>query len=254
MTHTYHITGMTCSGCESKVATDLKSVDAATEVIVSKEKKEAVITMSKHIPLDVLQQALGGEGSKYHISLPGTVKETTETKACCSSETKAKGDNKELTNNQSSGTGTYYCPMHCEGDKTYDKPGDCPVCGMGLVKQVSAVQAGQYTCPMHPEIVQDNPGSCPICGMDLVPMQPKDSEEDKTYQKLWHKMKIALVFSIPVFIITMSDMIPNNPLYKIMHFYLALWVCYFPPSFQISSKISQERCISTLRLQQWCLL
>lgn len=25
-----------------------------------------------------------------------------------------------------------------------------------------------YTCPMHPQIVQNKPGSCPICGMDLV--------------------------------------------------------------------------------------
>lgn len=27
----------------------------------------------------------------------------------------------------------YYCPMHCEGDKVYDKPGNCPVCNMHLV-------------------------------------------------------------------------------------------------------------------------
>lgn len=27
----------------------------------------------------------------------------------------------------------YYCPVHCEGDKTYDQPGECPVCGMQLV-------------------------------------------------------------------------------------------------------------------------
>jgi hypothetical protein len=26
-----------------------------------------------------------------------------------------------------------------------------------------------YTCPMHPEVVQDHPGKCPKCGMDLVP-------------------------------------------------------------------------------------
>src|SRR6188768_1442646 len=26
----------------------------------------------------------------------------------------------------------------------------------------------QYTCPMHPQIIQDKPGACPICGMDLV--------------------------------------------------------------------------------------
>ena len=29
----------------------------------------------------------------------------------------------------------------------------------------------KYTCPMHPEIVQDKPGSCPICGMNLVLMK-----------------------------------------------------------------------------------
>ena len=82
----------------------------------------------------------------------------------------------------------------------------------------------QYTCPMHPEIIQDKPGSCPICGMDLVPMEPTDSEEDKTYQKLWYKMKIAILFSIPVFIISMSDMIPNNPLYKLMDLEKWNWV------------------------------
>ncbi|MER2996708.1 efflux RND transporter periplasmic adaptor subunit [Pontibacter populi] len=27
----------------------------------------------------------------------------------------------------------------------------------------------EYTCPMHPQIVQKEPGTCPICGMDLVP-------------------------------------------------------------------------------------
>ncbi|MBF8961700.1 efflux RND transporter periplasmic adaptor subunit [Pontibacter sp. FD36] len=27
----------------------------------------------------------------------------------------------------------------------------------------------EYTCPMHPQIVQNKPGTCPVCGMDLVP-------------------------------------------------------------------------------------
>jgi len=25
-----------------------------------------------------------------------------------------------------------------------------------------------YTCPMHPQIVEEDPGTCPVCGMDLV--------------------------------------------------------------------------------------
>src|SRR5688572_7040836 len=25
-----------------------------------------------------------------------------------------------------------------------------------------------YTCPMHPQILKDQPGQCPICGMELV--------------------------------------------------------------------------------------
>lgn len=64
----------------------------------------------------------------------------------------------------------YYCTMKCEGEKTYDKPGSCPVCGMDLVEKQNTASAEKavYTCPMHPEIQKDQPGSCPICGMDLV--------------------------------------------------------------------------------------
>ena len=32
-------------------------------------------------------------------------------------------------------SGEYYCPMRCEGDKVYNEPGDCPVCGMHLKKE-----------------------------------------------------------------------------------------------------------------------
>src|SRR5262245_42074934 len=33
----------------------------------------------------------------------------------------------------------------------------------------SAERPVEYTCPMHPEVVQIGPGSCPICGMALEP-------------------------------------------------------------------------------------
>ena len=69
---------------------------------------------------------------------------------------------------------------------------------------------------MHPEVISETPGSCPICGMDLVPMNPTDTEDQKTYKDLVKKMKIAVVFTVPIFAIAMIEMMPNNPLLKIM--------------------------------------
>jgi len=221
MKHTYHIEGMTCSGCEAKVKNELSNVENVTEAEVSKENKRAIITMTKHVELDVLQNALGGKDCKYQISLSDSQSQITPKTNCCSTD---KKEHKSHEHKHISQPGKYYCPMHCEGDKVYDKAGDCPVCGMDLVKEPTQNVAVQYTCPMHPEIIQDKPGSCPICGMNLVPMEPTDSEEDKTYQKLWHKMKIAMLFSIPVFIISMSEMIPNNPLFKLMDLEKWNWV------------------------------
>lgn len=110
-------------------------------------------------------------------------------------------------------SGKYYCPMHCEGDKTYDSIGDCPVCGMHLKKEESKPSfAGKeriYTCPMHPEIKQEHPGSCPKCGMDLIAENVNEtSEEERAYKKMAKKFWLALGLSIPVFIIAMSEFFP----------------------------------------------
>ncbi len=110
-------------------------------------------------------------------------------------------------------SGKYYCPMRCEGDKTYHEPGDCPVCGMHLKKEEAKPVPGSkstiYTCPMHPEVKQDHPGSCPKCGMDLVPEKAEEtSEEEKAYKKMARKFWLALGLSIPVFFIAMSDFFP----------------------------------------------
>jgi len=68
MTHTYQLTGMTCSSCENKVKSNLLVLPEITAVEVSKDNHSATISMDKHIGLDTLQQALGGSESKYQIS------------------------------------------------------------------------------------------------------------------------------------------------------------------------------------------
>ena len=106
----------------------------------------------------------------------------------------------------------YYCPMRCEGDKTYDQQGDCPVCGMHLVKAVKTTpnKGVKYTCPMHPGIIRDEPSDCPKCGMELIPMagEQLESEEEKSYKHMAKRFWVALALSVPVFIIAMSDYIP----------------------------------------------
>jgi len=108
-------------------------------------------------------------------------------------------------------SGKYYCPMFCEGDKVYDSNVGCPVCGMDLVK-IPEKKTVEYTCPMHPEIVQNEPGNCPICGMDLVPKPSKDNDhEDENYKLLKTKFWTALGFTVPVFILSMGGMFINWP-------------------------------------------
>lgn len=35
-------------------------------------------------------------------------------------------------------------------------------------KTSAKAEGAVYTCPMHPQIIRDEPGNCPICGMELV--------------------------------------------------------------------------------------
>ena len=65
MTHTYNLTGMTCTSCEAKVKSALLMLENVTNVEVSKDENSATITMDKHIALSDLQKALP---EKYQIS------------------------------------------------------------------------------------------------------------------------------------------------------------------------------------------
>ena len=205
MKHTYHIHGMTCNGCRSHVEETLSKVEGVSKATVDLEKAEATIEMESHIPIETFQEALKKDSDRYTIHNQGEHHHH---------HTKGKKEKQQ----KGKGTGTFYCPMHCEGDKTYDKPGDCPVCGMDLVEEqnLSATSKEQWTCPMHPEIVKEEAGSCPICGMDLVPMEADSSAEEKTYKKLLKKFWIATAFTLPIFLMAMSEMLNNNPLYDIM--------------------------------------
>lgn len=238
MKHRYKIIGMSCDGCRTKVEKTLNAIKGITKATVSLPDS-AFVEMETHIPTETMQEALTKVGN-YTIEVAHQMDmnfEKNETSSCCGGNDSPKkeeessccggdsyrNDHKEAPRQE--GNGIYYCPMHCEGEKTYHKPGDCPVCGMDLVEQPQVNNSKQqYTCPMHSEIITDKPGSCPKCGMDLVPLEPSESSEQKAYKELIKKMKISLLFAFPVFVISMSDMIPNNPLTKVMDHQSWNWV------------------------------
>lgn len=218
MKHTYHIHGMTCMGCRAHVENTLRSVDGVEDATVALEQQEATIVMESHIPIEHFQEALKRDGGRYSIH--------AEEEDHANHSDHEQTDMHHKSPKKGTGTGVFYCPMHCEGDKTYTEPGDCPVCGMDLVEEVNLSTPGpqQWTCPMHPEVVRDEPGDCPICGMDLVPMEPSESSEDANYKRLSRKFWWAVSFTLPIFLIAMSEMLPGNPLYRWMDQHYWNWV------------------------------
>lgn len=160
--------------------------------------------------------------------------------------------------------GEYFCPMFCEGDKTYGSDTGCPVCHMHLeqitaellaanppkgnvhhhdtqpVNLENAGNAGKYYCPMFCEgdKVYDSNVGCPVCGMDLVKIPSKNaSEEDDTYNILKKKLLIAATFTLPVFVLSMGGMWINfpfsNQVQVILELILSLPVIFYAGWFLI---------------------
>jgi Cu+-exporting ATPase len=80
-----------------------------------------------------------------------------------------------------------------------DKPKAAPVHG--------AIASGQYTCPMHPEIVRDGPGDCPICGMALEPMTVAASDEPNAeLVDMTRRFWICAALTVPLVVLAMARM------------------------------------------------
>jgi Cu+-exporting ATPase len=91
--------------------------------------------------------------------------------------------------------------------------------------QKEAQPSGSYTCPMHPEVLQDHPGACPICGMALEPkIATADEGENRELILMTRRFWICLVLTLPVFLLAMSDIIPGRPLQKIVSPKVLIWI------------------------------
>jgi Cu+-exporting ATPase len=122
-------------------------------------------------------------------------------------------------------TDLYTCPMHPEVRQ--NKPSSCPRCGMALerVAPQKPAEKIEYTCPMHPQIVRDAPGNCPICGMALEPGTVSlDDDENPELVDMTRRFWVGVVLTIPLLLIAMSDLVPGNPLERIVSMRALGWI------------------------------
>ena len=212
----FDILGMSCGSCQKKISDKLNSLPDISAVVDLKTNS-VKISSKNEINLQQLNDAVGSIGH-YFLKDP---------------------DNHDYTfvkpEDKISPSSVYFCPMECEGEKLYFKQGKCPVCGMYLApieeleeirekakstenQKVNLDKIGEFYCPMFCEGDKTYPKNtgCPVCGMDLVQIVAEGQEDNSTYIDLRKKFYIALVFTIPVFILAMGGMM-GLPLDKIPH-------------------------------------
>jgi Cu+-exporting ATPase len=101
------------------------------------------------------------------------------------------------------GTTYYFCSKHCLQAFKADP-------GKYLAKTAPAPEpapaGAQYTCPMHPEIVQDGPGSCPKCGMPLVPIAGSGEADDTELRDMTRRLWVGVALSVPLVVMAMAPM------------------------------------------------
>lgn len=67
-----------------------------------------------------------------------------------------------------------------------------------------------YTCPMHPEVIQDHPGPCPKCGMALEPVNFRGEEKNVELHDMSRRLWGCTALALPVFFLAMiAEMMPG---------------------------------------------
>jgi P-type Cu+ transporter len=110
----------------------------------------------------------------------------------------------------------YFCAVSCLNKFRQD-----PEAFLSPKPAAPTPEGVEYTCPMHPEVLQIGPGSCPFCGMALEPkVFSLDAEEDNSeLRDMTRRFWICAVLTLPVFLMAMAEMLPgisDGPLMKIL--------------------------------------
>jgi Cu+-exporting ATPase len=96
-----------------------------------------------------------------------------------------------------------FCSKHCLAKFKGE-----PAKYTGQAKPAASAAAppgAEYTCPMHPEVLQIGPGSCPKCGMALVPVGGAE-EDDAELRDMTRRFWVSAALSLPLVFIAMAPL------------------------------------------------
>lgn len=150
----------------------------------------------------------------------------------------------------------YFCSSGCQ--KKFE---NSPEKYLGERQEPEEMPEGtMYTCPMHPEIIQDHFGDCPKCGMALEPMGVPAGEEGPNPELIdfSRRLIIGFIAALPVFLLemgshlvpmlhTLVDMKTSYMLQFILSTIVVCWAAF--PIFQRGFKS-----VKTLNLNMWTLI
>ena len=85
---------------------------------------------------------------------------------------------------------------------------------------------GEYTCPMHPEIVCDAPGSCPICGMVLEPREVTAEVANPELVVMTRRLWISIALAAPMLALMVSAFLPSMPMQHLFSPRIWAWISF----------------------------
>jgi Cu+-exporting ATPase len=100
----------------------------------------------------------------------------------------------------------YFCAKGCQAKFQAD-----PERYLNPNRPTEGAENIEYTCPMHPEVVQMGPGTCPICGMALEPKEIQLHEaENPELVDMQRRFWFSAVLSAPLLVIAMAMLGPRH--------------------------------------------
>lgn len=120
----------------------------------------------------------------------------------------------------------YFCCRHCAG--LFQSDPELAISHQGGDPPQEQVHdhggALRYVCPMCPGVESPEPGPCPSCGMALQPYGAAAGDGDGELREMTRRFRWSLGFTVPLFLVSMLDMLPGRPVSATLTPALRQWI------------------------------